>query len=148
MNTLTQNNQEFVVEVQPQACNPIPQRWIYVVQLHLAGKKIKEIAGCTGYTENSVYRILNHEEVNAVRQQILNTTQKEFEALFPKVVEAIGTGLDDEDPKVRAIYTSQWLKANGKFSDNRTIINNNIITAEDVVQNILNGDNKPNEQRT
>jgi len=145
---ITQNQQAFELDKKGRAALEIPQRWVVVVQLHLTGKKINEIAQVTGYTENSVYRILNHEDVNALRQQILNTTQKEFEALFPKVVEAIGTGLDDEDPKVRAIYTSQWLKANGKFSDNRTIINNNIITAEDVVQNILNGDNKPNEQRT
>lgn len=138
MESLTQNQQDFVVKPQPQACNPIPQRWIVVVQLHLAGKKVKEIAEFTGYTENSVYRILATEEVNAIRQQILDTTQKEFEALFPKVVEAIGEGIQDQDPKVRAIYTGQWLRANGKFSDSRnsTVINN--ITAEDVVTNILN----------
>lgn len=142
MDCLTSNQQDFVVKPQPQAANPIPQRWLVVVQLHLAGKKIKEIAQFTGYTENSVYRILNEESVNAIRQQILDTTQKEFEALFPKVVKAVGEGLEDEDPKVRAIYTSQWLKANGKFSDTKTVVNNNIITAEDVVQNILNAPSK------
>ena len=138
MNTLTQNQQDFVVKPQPQACNPIPQRWLVVVQLHLAGKKIKEISEETGYTENSVYRILANEDVNAIRQQILDTTQKEFEALFSKVVKAVGEGIEDQDPKVRAIYTGQWLRANGKFSsrENGTVINN--ITAEDVVTNILN----------
>jgi hypothetical protein len=141
MECLTSNQQSYVVKPQPQACNPIPQRWLFVVQLHLAGHKIAKIAEATGYTENSVYRILNHEDVNAVRQQLLDSTQKEFEALFPKVVDAIGEGLDDPDPKVRAIYTSQWLKANGKFTDNKTIINNNI-TAEDVVTNILNAPSK------
>ena len=139
MDAITQNQQDYVVKAQPQACNPIPQRWLYVVQLHLAGKKIKEIAEATGYTENSCYRILNHEDVNVVRQQILDTTQKEFEALFSKVVKAVGEGLDDPDPKVKAIYTSQWLRANGKLSGDRTIINNNI-TAEDVVMKILNAD--------
>ena len=141
MDSILQNNQDFVVKAQPQACNPIPQRWIVVVQLHLAGKKVKEIAEATGYTENSVYRILNEESVNAIRQQLLDTTQKEFEALFDKVVTVIGRGLDDPDPKTQAIYTAQWLRANGKFTDNRTIINNNI-TAEDVVMKILNAEVK------
>lgn len=141
MDCITQNQQDYVVNAQPQACNPIPQRWIVVVQLHLAGKKVKEISEITGYTENSVYRILNEESVNAIRQQILDTTQKEFEALFDKVVKAVGEGIEDADPKVRAIYTGQWLRANGKFTDNRTVINNNI-TAEDVVMKILNAEVK------
>lgn len=139
--SLTSNNQSFQLEKKGRIALPIPMRWLAVVQMHLAGHKINAIALATGYTENSIYRILNHEDANAVRQQILDTTQKEFEALFPKVVEAVRTGLEEADPKVRAIYTNQWLRANGKLSDSKATIVNNI-TAEDVVQNILNGDNK------
>lgn len=138
MDCITQNHQPVVInKPQPRGLS-IPQKWLVVVHLHLAGRKVKQIAHATGYTENSVYRILNHEDVNLVRQQLLDTTQKEFEALFPAVVDAIQTGLQDPDPKTQALFTAQWLKAHGKFNNSAgTNIQVNV-TAEDVVANILN----------
>lgn len=109
-----------------------------VVHLHLAGHSIAAIAESTGYTINSIYRILNHKDVQMVRQQLLASTQQEFEALFSKVVSTVRRGLDDPDPKVGLMATSQWLKASGKGSEKgNTTIN---VTAEDVVMQMLNGD--------
>jgi hypothetical protein len=138
MNALTlTSQQEAPSQKAPTHPDPIPLRWSNVLYLHLAGKSHEEISISTGYTVNSIYRILAHPNVNYVRQQLLEATQKEFEALFSKVVKVIRTGLEDPDSKVRAIYTNQWLRSHGKISEKGegTTIN---LTAEDIVMNLLN----------
>jgi hypothetical protein len=139
MECLTTNTQPTVYHKQPNANNPIPLKWHTVLALHLSGKKDKEIALETGYTANSVWRILNHKDVQYVRQQLLANTQKEFEAQFVKVVDNVNKGLDDPDAKIRAIYINMWLKAHGKFANESKGNGQVNITAEDVVLNMLNG---------
>lgn len=85
----------------------------------------------------SVYRILNHRDTLYVRQQLMEYTQQEFEALFKKVVHAVRGGLDDPDPKIALMASQLWLKAHGKFAPERQAVGN--ITAEDVVIQILQG---------
>jgi len=106
--------------------------------LHLAGRKATEIKQETGYSIAMIHRILNHKAVQAVRQQLMDSTQQEFEALFDRIVDNIRSQLNSTDEAVKLAAQQQWLKANGKFSnDKRAIITN--ITAEQVVQNILEG---------
>lgn len=116
---------------------PVPLRWYNVLALHLAGKKLNEIKTETGYSAPMIYRILNHKTIQAVRQQLLDHTQQEFEALFSRVVENIREQLNSKDDQVRLAAQQQWLKANGKFAPKQagqTIS----VTAEDVVFQILN----------
>jgi len=118
---------------------PIPLRWYNVLALHLAGRKAIEIKQETSYSIPMIHKILNHKGVQAVRQQLMDSTQQEFEALFDKIVDNIRSQLDSTDEAVKLAAQQQWLKANGKFSGGSrgTIINN--ITAEQVVQQILEG---------
>jgi len=119
--------------------NPVPLRWQVVLAYHLAGKPATEIMQLTGYSSAMVYRILDNKDVQYLRQQMLNSTQLEFEAMFSKIVHVIREKLDSTDPQVQLAATNQWLKANGKYTPkaNEGSVN---ITAEDIVFNILNGD--------
>ena len=106
--------------------------------MHLAGYSAITIAEQTGYTKYSIYRILDHPNVQSVRQQMMDYMQKEFEGLFEDTVQAVRTGLKDPDPKVRLQAATLWLKSHGKFQDIK-ITNQVNLTAEDVVLQILQG---------
>lgn len=135
--SLTQSPAPLSVDkVRANAYKAIPLRWRNILYLHLSGKSAKEIAFRTGYSLNSIYRILSLDEIEILRGKMLQHTQKEFDALYEEVTEAIRNGLKDPDPKVQAIFTGQWLKARGKVKED---VNTNV-TAENVVMNILNGD--------
>lgn len=90
----------------------IPHRWYQVLSMHLAGKKVKEIKESTGYSESTIYNILDNEEVNTVRQQLLAYYDKEFEALYPGVIEAIRQGLQNPEKMLEA--ASLWGRMSGK----------------------------------
>lgn len=90
----------------------IPHRWFEVLALHLAGKKPKEIQEATGYSSAMIYRILDHEDTIAARQQMLRYYDQEFEALFPMVIDAIRKGLQSGDKYLEA--AEKWGKMMGK----------------------------------
>jgi len=115
-----------------------PLRWKHVLHLHLSGRTVQEIKELTSYSVPMIYRILGDNRILSLRQQILEVTQKEFEALFADVVDVIRTSLASDDERIRLEGTNQWLKAHGKFREGGGSLTVNI-TAEDVVQNILNG---------
>jgi len=117
--------------------NPIPHKYFNVLSLHLAGKTVKTICEETGYKPPTVYRILQDERVVQVRQQLLNHTQTEFEALYPLVVDSIRKDLLSEQPDRENRARDQWLRAAGKYGSDKTTQNINV-TAEDVVFQILN----------
>jgi hypothetical protein len=72
---------------------------------------------------------------------MLHDIDKEFEALYSRVVEEIRYCLQDADPRIRLDACEKWLKAHGKFQPNqKTQVN---ITAEDVVVQILNQYSQP-----
>jgi hypothetical protein len=72
-----------------------------------------------------------------VRQQLLEHTQTEFEALYPKVVDSLRKDLLSEQPDRENRARDQWLRAAGKYSQDHTTPQINV-TAEDVVFQILN----------
>lgn len=115
---------------------PIPLRYHNVLALHLAGKSVAMICEETGYKPPTVYRILQDQRVTQIRQQLLDHTQKEFEALYPVVVESIRKDLLSNQPDRENRARDQWLRASGKYQNNTTNITN--VTAEDVVLQILN----------
>jgi len=115
---------------------PVSHRHQYVLALHLAGKKVGEIEQITKYRPATIYAILSSPNVLALRQQLLHHTSKEFEALFPQVVDAIREALQSPDLKIALEGSDKWLKAHGKYAKSEgTQVQ---ITAEDVVFNILN----------
>ena len=116
--------------------DPVSHRHQYVLALHLSGKKVNEIESLSGYRPATIYHILQEPNVLALRQQLLNHTSKEFEALFPKVVDCIRDGLDSPDLKINLEASDKWLKAHGKYAKSEATTVN--ITAEDIVMNILN----------
>lgn len=141
---LTQAQEMFITKRSTNHYNPIPLRWRNVLDLHLRGMSNEDVGKATGYTANSVYRILRQKDVQAIRQELMEGGQMEFEALQSKAVKAIRDGLDNPDPDVFLSAADKWLKANGKYKGEKgTVINN--ITAEDVVMQILNGDVTRNE---
>lgn len=116
---------------------PVPLRWQTVLAYHLAGKKASEITQLTGYSSAMIYRILSNKDVQSMRQQMLASTQQEFEAMFSQIVDTIKDALSNDDMQVRLTATNQWLKANGKFAPSK--VDQGVhITAEDVVLNLLN----------
>ena len=116
--------------------DPVSHRYQYVLALHLSGKTVKEIEKLTSYKSPTIYKILAMPNVNYLRQQLLNHTAKEFEALFGKTVQVIRDGLKSRDMKIALDAADKWLKAHGKYQKSEgTQIN---ITAEDIVMNILN----------
>lgn len=94
---------------------PIPHKWFKVLSMHLSGRKTRDIAEETGYTMQSLYRILNSERTQAVRQQLLSMYQDEYEALFEKVIDNIRVQLDSDDMKVQQTAQQQWLNSEKKF---------------------------------
>lgn len=114
---------------------PIPHRWFYVLALHMAGKSCREIAQQTRYTTNYVYRILQHPDIVALRSRLLDFATREFEALWPTVVENIRNQLASEDPRVQLAAQHQWLKASGKYAASEHT--EKPASAEDVVAKLL-----------
>jgi len=102
----------------------------------LSGKRVHEIEELTKYRPATIYAILSSPNVLALRQQLLNHTSKEFEALFPRVVDCVRDSLASPDLNVALKGSDMWLKAHGKYakSEGTTVS----ITAEDIVMNILN----------
>lgn len=117
--------------------DPVSHRHQYVLALHLSGKKVPEISQLTGYKPVTIWTILKAKNVEYMRQQLLNQTSREFEALYEKVVDTIRDGLGSPDLKIALEAADKWLKAHGKYgkSEGGTTVN---ITAEDIVMNILN----------
>lgn len=116
---------------------PVPLKYHKVLGLHLAGKTVKTICEETGYKESTIYSILKDERVCQIRQQLLNHTQTEFEALYPLVVDSIRKDLLSQQPERENRARDQWLRASGKYQADHTT-QNITVTAEDVVFQILN----------
>lgn len=115
---------------------PIPLKYHNVLALHLAGKTVQTICDETGYKSPTVYKILKDPRVCQVRQQLLEHTQTEFEALYPLVVDSIRKDLLSAQPERENRARDQWLRASGKYQADHTTQNINV-TAEDVVFQIL-----------
>ena len=113
---------------------PLPLRWKVVVDMHLAGSKVKEICARTGYAPPTVYHILNSERALRAKQFLLEHTQEEFTALFERVVDVISEKLKDPEKALEA--ANLWLKANGKFKESTKSTFH--ISAEDIVMQIMN----------
>jgi len=116
---------------------PIPHKWFEVVALHLAGRPTKEIIEATGYSLGTYYQIMNNPRTIAIRQQLLEMYQDEFEALFCKVIGNIRDQLDTEDVKVKQVAQQQWLNAERKFKVLRGKTKEDE-SAEDLVSKMLN----------
>jgi hypothetical protein len=116
-------------------------RWRVVLEYHLAGKTALEISRLTGFSEQYVGVLLRRPEVIGWKQQLMQVTEQEFEALFVKVVSNLRTQLASNDISTQMEAQNQFLKASGRFSgkDKSNSVTNNV-TAEEVVFQILNGD--------
>jgi hypothetical protein len=112
----------------------IPQRWYYVLSLHLSGYTAEAISDLTGYNTSYISVLLKKDRVLALRQQMLSSLDDEFQALYSSVVSVIRNGLLDNDPKVRLEAAEKWMKAHGKYKHDGE---KKELSAEDVVNNIL-----------
>jgi hypothetical protein len=137
MDVLTQNNQPFIAKRRGRnAYTVIPLRWRNVLDLHLAGHKANEIALLTGFSLNSIYRILNHKDTQIIRQQLLKSTWDEAEALVTKVIDSVRDDLNSDDPDRVSDARKDWIKLYGKPQEEKV----NQFSAEQMVFQILNGD--------
>lgn len=126
----------------------ITPRWRYVLELHLAGKRIEEIQELTGYAPPTIYKILSDPRMIAERQQIMKYYDLDFEALYKQVIETIRVNLNEEDPKVRNDAAKIWLKAHGKFQADAVREGDTNISAEKIVFQILNQAREERKQLT
>lgn len=117
----------------------------YVLALHLAGKKVQEIHEETGYSIPQIYHILSDPRVLRLRQEIMSILDKEFEAQYRKVVAAVDSGLDENQPAtVKLAAAKLWGDYHKKFQ--KVEINQTLnVTAEDIVVQIMNGNYTPQE---
>lgn len=136
------------VQMPSKKCDRINSKHQLVLALHLAGVKSNEIAATTGYKVQNVYKILNREDVISARQQIMSQLDKEFEAQYRKVVQAVEDGLDANDISTKLNAAKLWGDYHKKFQ--KVEVNQSVnITAEDIVFNIMNNnyeDNNPNNK--
>lgn len=118
---------------------PVAGKYKYVLALHLSGKKVIEISELTGYKQDTIYKILNKEEVIGLRQQLMAHLDKEFEAQYEKVINVIERGLDPQSPQSIQLQAAKlWGDYHKKFQPVK--VDNTInLTAEDIVFNIMNG---------
>jgi len=134
-------------------CNetkPVIARHRFVLELHLAGHRIKKslpgkpsIEELTGYSAVYISSILRSPKVQALKQQIMSLYDEEFKMLYPKVVKSIQDGLSDAcDMPTRLSASKLWLKAHGKLQKDDTQNTGMNVTAEDVVIQILNQNNQ------
>jgi hypothetical protein len=110
----------------------------YVLSLHLSGYKTSDIKDLTGYCEGNIRKILNSEGINILRQQLMEHLDKEFQAQYFKVINAVDDGLKSAEPTtVRLQAAKLWGEYHQKFKPKtETVVNN--LTAEDIVFNIMN----------
>lgn len=125
----------------------------FVLELHLSGYPVKDklnpdgsvkkvgICTLTGYSAQTVSNILNSKEVDELRQQINLTLDKEFQAQYGKVIQAVGDALDEGKPdSVRLQGAKLWGDFHKRFSKDLPGQQTINLTAEDVVFQIMNGD--------
>ncbi len=112
-------------------------RWFKVLAMHMAGKSKEEICAETGYKPSSYYQILRDPEMLTIRQQMLDDVQKDFDALYPKVVDNLRLQLDSDDPKIQLQAQEQFFKATGKYAPKREE-GEGKTTAEEIVAKLLN----------
>lgn len=130
----------------------VAPRHRYVLELHLAGYKLYDkemssgsikpgITTLTGYKASTIYNILNSEGIAQLRQQIVKNLDSEFEAQYGRVVDAIGSCLEEGKPdEVKLKAAKLWgdyFKRFQKVEVNQTLN----VTAEDVVFQIMNNNN-------
>lgn len=115
---------------------PVPLRWKQVLDLHLSGRRPAEIMALTGYSPAMYYRILASPQVLALRQRMMEGFQKDFEALWPKVIDNIRDQLDDPDAKIQIAAQHQFFKATGRFAPPKSDEVEKT-TASDVVKQLL-----------
>lgn len=134
---------------------PVSHRYRFVLELHLAGYKVKnrlgtetepDICELTGYKEATVYSILSDPSVVALRQQIMINHDKEFETQYSLVIDAVKTSLDPRQPAtVRLQAAKLWGEYHKKFQ--KVEVNQTLnVTAEDIVVQIMNGSYQPSGQ--
>lgn len=141
-NALTQNNQANIIKANNKNMyTPIPFQWRIVLDYIMAGDKPAEVAVKTGYCLNSIYRILNHKNTIAVKQQLMEATQQRFEALYGRITDSIIDDLNSKDPERISDARKDWFKASGKTKDS-----GNNFSAENMVVQMLNGEQ--DEQRS
>jgi hypothetical protein len=125
------------LQLKPRNPERISSKHQYVLALHLAGAKTKEISEITKYNIQTIYKILNREDVIGARQQIMNNLDKEFEAQYEKVIDAVNYGLSAPEPNIRLQAAKLWGDYHKKFQ--KVEVNQSVnITAEDIVFNIMN----------
>ena len=114
----------------------ISHRDFFILTLHLSGSTAEEIAELAGYSSPyPVYNILRKKEVILVRQQLLESLELEFEALQKKIFGVVKSKLDSVDERIQLEAVQIWAKWFGKFLPK---VDENRLTAEDVVRQILN----------
>ena len=97
----------------------VPHRWYEVLAMHLSGRRPAEIMALTGYSQAAYYRILASPDVVALRQQMLEDMSKDFEALWPRVIDNIRDQLLSTDEKVQLAAQQQFFKATGRFANGK-----------------------------
>lgn len=115
----------------------LPHSWFNVIALHLSGRSPKEVQAATGYSQAMYYRILSDPRSVSVRAQLLSNVEKDFEALYARVVNNIRDQLDSEDQNIQQRAQEQWLKAHGKFQPKPKQTGEEL-SAEELVSKLLN----------
>jgi hypothetical protein len=123
--------------VEGKAASRLSLRDRQIIELHLCGKRARQISEICGVGVVTVYRVLASEEGISHKQQIMQYYDNRFEVLYGDVIDTIEDGLLSEDMTIRLQAADKWLKAHGKFAPKVSDSQVNI-TAEDIVFNILN----------
>lgn len=113
-----------------------------ILALHLEGASGTEIAKRLGIPLANVYKTLARREVQEARSEALRQLDREFEALYGKVINTLREALESEDPRIRLEATNQWFKASGKYREGGFQIS---VSAEDIIMQVLRGKDENTE---
>jgi len=125
-----------------------------VLNMHLAGYTADEIADALGYAgRQSVYQALQNKQVQGLMQETMDYYDERFKILYPKVIEAVASGLDSLDEKVQLEASKIWLKSHGRHQPQSDGDQGPKVSVENLVANILvnykgdNGDSRSSSDR-
>lgn len=87
-----------------------------VIALHLRCLSGRDISEITGFSESTISQILADPLAQEVIGSYVEGINAELEALMPLGVDAVRTGLMDDEPRVRLLAADRLFKATGRYA--------------------------------
>ena len=112
-------------------------RHVLMCEYHLGGMTNKEIGTLLGYNHMHVGVVLRSPAARKYLSERLEDLDTELRGQYTQVIQNLREGLTDESIDVKLRTTELWLKAHGKLARAGSTDNGDKVSAEEVVQKLL-----------